>query len=341
LSARHHAQEAAVLATAGTRGAVTVATTMAGRGVDIRLGGDPTSLTTAQERAAREERAADVRSLGGLAVIAVTRFSSRRADLQLRGRCGRQGDPGVAMAFVAADDDVVSDYAGAAAAKLLTSLSASVDGELTSVPSMRAIVDRAQERRESLTAAARKDLLEYDLPIRVQLDAFYRFRRGLTRATADTVAAAVARPVWRRRLSRVPSLRTTEPAELATVLGNTFAGEIPDPATHPGHDEYLDAMLVALLAHLDDRFAVLDGDMEERARLIRAHLLSATDLAWAEHLEVLDAIRSRVSLATYAGIDPHDLFAEQAREAFETFSATLLERLTVLLLSLRLEPMAS
>ena len=340
LSARHHAQEASVISDAGSPGAVTVATTMAGRGVDIRLGGDPSALTSPAERAVWEQRAAHVRSLGGLAVIAATRFSSRRSDLQLRGRCGRQGDPGVTMGFVSMEDHVVAEYAGAAASKLLTTFSASVDGELTSVPSMHALIDRAQTRRESLTAAARKDLLEYDLPIRAQLDTFYRFRHGLTRASADTFAATVALPVWRRRLSELPPPPAAAPAQLAAALANTFPGQIPDPTSYQDRAQYLEALLTALLARLDNVFAVLDGDMEERARLIRAHLLSATDLAWAEHLEVLDGIRSRVSLATYAGIDPHDLFAEQAREAFESFSISLLERLTVLLLSLRLEPVA-
>jgi preprotein translocase subunit SecA len=338
LSARRHTEEAAVIAAAGVPGTVTVATTMAGRGVDIRLGGDPALATTDSERAELEQRADAVRALGGLAVIAASRFSSRRADLQLRGRCGRQGDPGVTLGFVSLEDDVVAAYAGNSAAKLLSSLSADAGGELTDVPSMRSIVDRAQVREESLTASARKDLLEFDLPVKVQREAFYRFRHSLTRADADTITVAVTGPVWQQRIPSLGELRDMPRAELVDAVNGVFYGRLPDPATVATRDEFLDEMRATTIAHLDRSFALLEGDLEERAQLIKAHMLHHIDLAWAEHLEVLDQIRSQVSLAKYAGVDPHDVFAERARAAFEAFSTKLFEQLTRVLLSLRLEP---
>lgn len=338
LSARRHTEEAAVIAAAGVPGTVTVATTMAGRGVDIRLGGDPAHVTTDTERAELEQRAETVRALGGLVVIAASRFSSRRADLQLRGRCGRQGDPGVTLGFVSLDDDVVAAYAGNAAAKLLSSLSGDAGGELTDVPSMRSIIDRAQLREESLTAAARKDLLEFDLPVKVQREAFYRFRRSLTRADADTITISVTTPVWEQRIPSLGELRRMPRTELVDAVNGVFFGRLPDPEKVATRDEFLDEMRATTVAHLDRSFALLEGDLEEQARLIRAHMLYNVDLAWAEHLEVLDQIMSQVSLAKYAGVDPHDVFAERARVAFEGFSDRLHEQLTRVLLSLRLEP---
>jgi preprotein translocase subunit SecA len=337
LHARKHEEEASVIAKAGTLGAVTIATTMAGRGVDILLGGKKDELGAIEKQNIEGER---VDSLGGLAVIATTRFPSRRVDKQLRGRSGRQGDPGVTVGYVSLQDSLLTTYAGETLASSISTISSEKNGEITQLPGVRSIIERAQIRQESLAAASRSSMLNYDLPLQTQRNTFYKYRSRLMSATADEIALSVLQPTWNSLLGSFNSICSNSLEKTAASLGPTFAGKLPNPSDYTSRDSYILSMSASALTHLDTRFAVLGANDKERARLIRAHLLSCLDRLWAEHLEKIERLRGESNLASYAQSDPRDVFAEQARQLFEKFVNRSLHEMSALLNSLELKPIS-
>jgi preprotein translocase subunit SecA len=168
LNAKHHEQEGAVIAQAGRLGAVTVATNMAGRGVDIILGGNPPDLSASQK----------VIEVGGLHVIGTERHEARRIDNQLRGRAGRQGDPGSSQFYLSLEDDLLRIFGGERLKKMMQSLKIPDDQPIESRLVSRAI-GQAQAKVEGLNFDARKHLLEYDDVINKQRQAIYQKRQEL------------------------------------------------------------------------------------------------------------------------------------------------------------------
>ncbi len=202
LNAKNHKREAEIIAQAGRRGAVTIATNMAGRGTDIILGGNPETMAWAQlqdkyatrlevpqqewdelvEKIEREQRmkeeGEEVKALGGLHVIGTERHDSRRIDLQLRGRCGRQGDPGSSRFYLSFDDDLIRIFAGPFVRRMLELGGLKDDMPIESAMVTRRI-DSAQKKREESYFEMRKNLLEYDEVMDEQRKRIYRFRQRI------------------------------------------------------------------------------------------------------------------------------------------------------------------
>lgn len=168
LNAKNHEEEGSVIAQAGRRGAVTIATNMAGRGVDIKLGGNPAS----------QEEYEAVRALGGLAVIGTERHEARRIDNQLRGRSGRQGDPGETQFFVSLEDSLMRIFASDTVKKMMGTFGFPEDEPIGSGMITRAL-ERAQKKIEEFNFDARKQILAYDDVLNVQRESTYRRRRAL------------------------------------------------------------------------------------------------------------------------------------------------------------------
>jgi preprotein translocase subunit SecA len=192
LNAKNHEQEAQIIAQAGREGAVTVATNMAGRGVDIVLGGNPQD----------EEQSRRVRELGGLAVIGTERHEARRIDNQLRGRSGRQGDPGSTQFFVSLEDDLMRIFGGEKIKGLMEKLHLA-DDQPIETKMISGALESAQSKIEGFHFDARKHLLEFDNVLNKHRDAMYRRRREvLKKAKANTLREQIINLVVERGHSK-------------------------------------------------------------------------------------------------------------------------------------------
>jgi len=195
LNAKNHEREGAIIAQAGRLGAVTVATNMAGRGVDIILGGNPPNPLEAQK----------VKELGGLLVIGTERHESRRIDNQLRGRAGRQGDPGVSQFYLSLEDDLLRIFGGEKIKNLMQWLKVPEDMPITSKAVTRAIA-QAQTKIEGLNFDARKHLLEYDDVLNKQRLAIYSKRQELLEKNTPTLVLMALDMFWMNHLENMEEL---------------------------------------------------------------------------------------------------------------------------------------
>ncbi|MCF3947887.1 preprotein translocase subunit SecA [Acidiphilium sp. AL] len=341
LNARFHEQEAAIVADAGAPGAVTIATNMAGRGTDIKLGGnlemrlkteleslDP-SARPAREAAIRAELDAAhevVKAAGGLYVIGTERHESRRVDNQLRGRSGRQGDPGASSFFLSLDDDLMRIFGSDRMGPMLQKLGLK-DGEAIIHPWINKALEKAQKKVEARNFDTRKNLLKYDDVMNNQRKEVYAQRREFMRADsvadvigemrADTIAVIVE-----RRIPVKAYAEQWESAELAEDVKRIFGLDLPvvDWAGEEGIDE----------SHLRERIAdAVDAHMAAKAAnfgpdfmrfLEKSILLQTLDHLWKEHLLALDHLRQGISLRAYGQRDPLN---EYKAEAFALFTGLL------------------
>ncbi|HEX7390537.1 MAG TPA: preprotein translocase subunit SecA [Acidiphilium sp.] len=341
LNARFHEQEAAIVAEAGAPGAVTIATNMAGRGTDIKLGGnlemrlkteleplDPADRPAREAALRTEIEAANVavKASGGLYVIGTERHESRRVDNQLRGRSGRQGDPGASSFFLSLDDDLMRIFGSDRMGPMLQKLGLR-DGEAIIHPWINKALEKAQKKVEARNFDTRKNLLKYDDVMNNQRKEIYSQRREFMRADsvadvigemrADTVASIVE-----HRIPEKAYAEQWESAELAEDVKRIFGLDLPvaDWAAEEGIDE----------SHLRERIAdAVDSHMAAKAAnfgpdfmrfLEKSILLQTLDHLWKEHLLVLDHLRQGISLRAYGQKDPLN---EYKAEAFALFTGLL------------------
>ncbi|MDX5931289.1 preprotein translocase subunit SecA [Acidiphilium acidophilum] len=341
LNARFHEQEASIVADAGAPGAVTIATNMAGRGTDIKLGGnlearlqkqldalDP-ALRAEREAAIRAEIESAheiVRAAGGLFVIGTERHESRRVDNQLRGRSGRQGDPGASRFFLSLDDDLMRIFGSDRMGPMLQKLGLK-DGEAIIHPWINKALEKAQKKVEARNFDTRKNLLKYDDVMNNQRKEVYAQRREFMAAEsvadvigemrADTIAEVVE-----RRIPTKAYAEQWESLELREDVQRIFGIDLPieEWAAEEGIDE----------THLRERIAeAVDAHMSAKAEsfgpdfmrfLEKSILLQTLDHLWKEHLLALDHLRQGIGLRAYGQRDPLN---EYKAEAFALFSVML------------------
>jgi len=343
LNAKQHFREAEIVAQAGRVGAVTVATNMAGRGVDIILGGNPEGLS-AREAAARgldltteegqaelaaieaefeqvcEREGGEVRSLGGLYVLGSERHESRRIDNQLRGRSGRQGDPGESRFFLSLEDDLMRLFAtGAMNWVMGRALPDDVPIEAKMVTKA---IERAQNTVEGRNAESRKDVLKYDDVMNEQRKVIYRRRNqiidgeDLREETVEllesTMTAVVASscPSDYPEEWDLPSLII----EITQYYPTKFVAEDLADATTVG--QITESILTEALEMYDQRDETIPGGEETARQLERDIMLQIIDQRWQDHLAEMDYLREGINLRAMGNQDP--LVAYQ-REGFAMF----------------------
>ncbi|MDD3652009.1 preprotein translocase subunit SecA [Immundisolibacter sp.] len=337
LNAKYHEQEAQIIARAGEIGAVTIATNMAGRGTDIVLGGNlEARLHGVQDPAERERIRAQwqaehdkVVALGGLHVIGTERNESRRVDNQLRGRSGRQGDPGSSRFYLSLQDDLMRIFASDRVSGWMQKLGLQ-PGEAIEHRWVTRAIENAQKKVEGRNFDIRKQLLEYDDIANEQRKLIYQQRNELLEAddVSDTVQAMV-RDVVGALIDRfLPPGSVEEQWDLKglkELLHDEF-GSAADPlalASQPDMDgEALRARLVDI---------VLDELAQKQARVEpavmrqfeKAVMLQVLDSHWKDHLAAMDHLRHSIHLRGYAQKNPKQ---EYKREAFELFTQ-MLERI--------------
>jgi preprotein translocase subunit SecA len=337
LNAKYHEREAAIVAQAGRPGAVTIATNMAGRGTDIILGGNPEGLaraetdplkdpegyanTLAKFRIKCQEDREKVLAAGGLHILGTERHEARRIDNQLRGRSGRQGDPGSSRFVLSLEDDLMRIFASDRLREWMKRLGMEEDVPIESKMVSRSI-ERAQKQVEGRNFEIRKHLLQYDDVMNKQREAVYRLRRNVLegkegrdwvlRAARDIVDAAIENYC---PPDKHPDEWEREPLEreLADFFGLTLAqADVSWETTTRAKLE--EALRVAVEQRFEQREAVLGA--EAFAQLTRYIILSVLDSQWKDHLLALDHLKEGIGMRAYGQRDP---LVEYKRESFDLF----------------------
>jgi preprotein translocase subunit SecA len=344
LNARYHEQEAHIIAQAGRPGAVTIATNMAGRGTDIQLGGNlelrlKAELPQIEDPAERERRADAIReelaaarqtvlAAGGLFVVGSERHESRRIDNQLRGRSGRQGDPGASKFFVSLEDDLMRIFGSERMDSVLSRLGLK-EGEAVIHPWVNKALAKAQQKVEARNYDIRKQLLKYDDVMNDQRKVVYEQRREIMNAPdvattiadmrAETVAAAVALAIPDNSLPEQWNLEALH-AECLRLLALDLP--LANWAQEEGvnAEEVEERIIAAADRKMAEKTANYGADMMRMAE--KSLLLQILDQTWKDHLLSLDHLRQGINLRAYAQRDPLN---EYKREAFELFEGMLVQ----------------
>ena len=344
LNAKQHAKEAEIVAQAGRPGVITIATNMAGRGTDIVLGGsveNQIKLIDADEALADAEKGVraetirsewqglhdSVKAQGGLRIIATERHESRRIDNQLRGRSGRQGDPGSSRFYLSLDDSLMRIFAGERVRAIMERLKMP-DGEAIEAGIVTRSIEGAQRKVEARNFDVRKQLLEYDDVSNDQRKVIYQQRNDILEA--QSLSAQIANL---RSSTMSDVVRTYVPAEsveeqwdldaLEKVLRDEWQLDVPLKAEVEKSSSITDDDIVTLVAKAADAsfdVKVERVGLEQFTPFMRMMLLQSIDTHWREHLAALDYLRQGIHLRGYAQKNPKQ---EYKREAFELFSQML------------------
>jgi len=341
LNAKNHSREAEIIAQAGRIGAVTVATNMAGRGVDIKLGGNPGT----------KEEEEQVKTLGGLHVLGTERHESRRIDNQLRGRSGRQGDPGSTQFYISMEDDLMRIFGSDRAKGMMDKLGIPDDLPIEN-KLVTGSIEKAQMRVEGHNFDIRKHLLEYDDVLNKHrevvygrrldvLEAFESAPETLRERILDLVETEVEQMVLFHTGEKVhhPEHGETQAADFNTKeILETVQSIISLSDEKKSELEHIVASCTANKAHLVeertkiiefimdsikseyDRVSEVMGDKKDLHMLERAVLLRAIDLLWIEHLSVMTSLRTGIGLRGYGQRDP---LIEYKHEAYQMFQELL------------------
>jgi preprotein translocase subunit SecA len=353
LNARYHEQEAEIIAQAGRPGAVTIATNMAGRGTDIQLGGNVEMLARqeadasegpvfeaalARHKAEVEQGRAKVREAGGLFVIGTERHESRRIDNQLRGRSGRQGDPGASRFFLSLEDDLMRIFGSDRMGGMLQKLGLK-EGEAIVHPWINKALERAQKKVEARNFDTRKNLLKYDDVMNDQRREVYAQRKAFMRAddVSETVAEMRRETVTGMVDRAIPENAYPEQWDLAGLeerVRNTLGLDLPvaDWAREEGIDET--QVRERIQAEVDRVYAAKAANIgPDFLRMVeKSLLLQVFDQVWKEHLLALDHLRQGIGLRAYGQRDPLNEYKSEAFALFNGMLADLRERVTSLLL---------
>jgi preprotein translocase subunit SecA len=342
LNARYHEQEAQIIAQAGRPGAVTIATNMAGRGTDIQLGGNlemrlRTDLATVQDPGERERRAAAIRAeietaheavvqAGGLFVVGSERHESRRIDNQLRGRSGRQGDPGASKFFVSLEDDLMRIFGSDRMDSMLQRLGLK-EGEAIIHPWVNKALAKAQQKVEARNYDIRKNLLKYDDVMNDQRKVVYEQRREImdSRDIAITIADMRNETIDEIVATAIPDNALPEQWDVAGLHAECLrllAVDLPlaEWAKEDGvsGDEVRERIMAAADRKMAEKTANCGPELMRMAE--KSLLLQLLDQIWKDHLLSLDHLRQGIYLRGYGQRDPLN---EYKREAFELFGAML------------------
>ena len=360
LNARYHEQEAKIISQAGASGAVTIATNMAGRGTDIQLGGNP-EMRIRQELAdlddeagkarIRAETAADkekVIAAGGLFILGTERHESRRIDNQLRGRSGRQGDPGGSRFYLSLEDDLMRIFGSERIDGMLQRLGLK-EGEAIIHPWVNKALEKAQQKVEARNFEIRKNLLKFDDVMNDQRKVVYEQRKELMSAddVAHTVADMRHQAIEDLVARDIPENAYPEQWNMHGLHGEIFRIfnlDLPlaDWAKEEGiaDAEIRDRLLEAADRRMAEKAANFGPDT---MRMIeKSLLLQILDQVWKEHLLSLDHLRQGIGLRAYAQRDPLNEYKREAFDLFQAMLERLRERVTLVLahVELRMDPAA-
>lgn len=323
LNAKNHASEAEIIEDAGQKGAVTIATNMAGRGTDIKLG-------------------EGVKELGGLAVIGTERHESRRIDNQLRGRSGRQGDPGVTQFYLSLEDELMRRFGSESMMAMMDKLGMDDSQPLESRMISKA-VESAQKRVEGNNFDARKQLLQYDDVLRQQREIIYGQRQQLMEdGDLREIAENMIQSCINRQVDQhTPSEVVDEEWELDKLLqwANSVIlteGEVTEVELRRIAPEEMKELLAEkALAHFEIRAQSMESD--QFIEFIRVILLRCVDTKWMNHIDAMSHLREGIHLRAYGQINPLREYQMEGFNMFEDMIASIEEESTLYLMRAQIQ----
>ena len=316
LNAKQNKSEAQIISEAGKLGAVTIATNMAGRGTDIVLGGLDSS----------DEERQEIKKLGGLHVIGTERHESRRIDNQLRGRSGRQGDPGSSRFFLSLEDPLMKIFAPERIKNLMTSMGGMEKGEAIEHRMLTNAIERAQKRVEGRNFDIRKRILEFDDVLNEQRKIIYSQRDEILNSIEineliDSMIDDVLSYQFDQLIPETGLESEWKSEELNTLYKNEYDVDVNfttifeknDTNLSESKDEILDLVSKKYLSKRDEKKEVF-------IQIEKQIVLQVIDQSWKNHINSLESLRQNIGFRSYAGKDPR---LEYKREAFEMFEKLL------------------
>jgi preprotein translocase subunit SecA len=358
LNAKQHAREAEIVAQAGRKSAIMVATNMAGRGTDIVLGGNPDNLwrralaekklpADAPEALALKETIKaqckaerdDVVAAGGLYVLGTERHESRRIDNQLRGRCGRQGDPGASKFFLCFDDQLMKIYARDWVKTMMEKMGFK-PGELIESPMVARSIEKAQKRVELRNFEIRKNLLEYDEVMDKQRKFIYSQRQEVLhkKGLRDKVMG-----MFENVLEPQVQTHAGDPdkpvnfEELRRWLTHKVGPELDlegfEAVERDAIFTWVMERVAAVFGKRQQKYGEADWDQVQQFLL-----LDVIDQKWKDHLHAIEVLKAGIGLRGYAQVDPKNEFKKESFEAFEQLKTAIAEQITDLVFKVELRP---
>ena len=330
LNAKFHEKEAEIVAHAGERGAVTIATNMAGRGTDIKLGDG-------------------VAELGGLKIIGTERHESRRIDNQLRGRAGRQGDPGDTRFFISLEDDLMRLFGSDKMMKVFNALSHE-DGMAIEHKMLSNAVEKAQKKIESNNFAIRKNLLEYDQVNNEQRELIYEERRRVLKGENmhDEIVRMIGDVIKAEVNDVIDEGQAPEEWNLL-LLNRTLLPIAPINPLSMNKDDYkgytTERLIDEVTEQVKDLYAKKEQEITEETgsaetfrEVERVFLLKVIDNKWMSHIDDMDQLRQSISLQAYAQKDPVVEYRYAGIEMFEEMIAAISKDIVMIMLHIRKKP---
>jgi preprotein translocase subunit SecA len=359
LNAKHHGNEAGIIAQAGRHAAVTISTNMAGRGTDIILGGnaemmlrarglDPNDSENAAVLAEIEAQCQlereQVLAAGGLHVLGTERHESRRIDNQLRGRSGRQGDPGSSRFYLSLEDDLLRIFGSERIQGLMTRLGME-EGEAIEAKMLSGAIERAQRKVEARNFDVRKHLLEYDDVMNRQRETIYAWRREALASDdiGEEYTHLAGGLIQELAGERVPDRGESDVEGLVADMEQLFAVVVApdDPVLYPANRSPANEAVVehlrelaaqrlqqqaAMFEELGQRFADLDIVPPSMNDIGRGLLLQTLDELWKEHLLAMDHLKEGIGLRGYGGADPKREYQKEGYQMFIDMERRIRER---------------
>ncbi len=303
LNAKNHAKEAEIIMNAGQRGAVTIATNMAGRGTDIKLG-------------------PGVRELGGLAVIGTERHESRRIDNQLRGRSGRQGDPGVSQFYLSLEDDLMLRFGTDRVKRFLETMNLADEDAVIQSKMITKQVESAQKRVEGNNYDTRKQVLQYDDVMRAQREVIYKQRQQVI--MEEKSLKPVIMPMIKRTLEHVVQMHAVgEQKEwnLQGIVDFAVSAMVPEDSISVSDLEgkTVDEMVSYLMDRAEANYKTKEKQLYDASQMLefeKVVILRVVDSHWTDHIDEMDQLRQSIGLRGYGQLNP---LVEYQSDGFKMF----------------------
>lgn len=311
LNAKNHFKEAEIIMNAGQRGAVTIATNMAGRGTDIKLG-------------------PGVKALGGLAVLGTERHESRRIDNQLRGRAGRQGDPGLTRFYMSLEDDLMKRFGSERIKDFLDRMNISEADSVIESKMISKQVESAQKRVEGNNYDARKNTLQYDDVMREQREVIYKERMQIINSTEDLMKPVIL-PMIQRTVHRIVNLYTQgDPKDwnLQAILNFAWSNMVGEDKLQLDNLKGLtaDGIYNLLMSFVDENYKQKQRQLADPQQMLefeKVIILRVVDEHWTAHIDAMDQLRQSIGLRGYGQMNPLVEYQEEGFRMFEEMIADI------------------
>ncbi len=317
LNAKHHEKEAKIIAEAGKKGMVTIATNMAGRGTDIQLGGNK-NLEKIEKIKTNKE---NVKNLGGLCIVGTERHESRRIDNQLRGRSGRQGDPGSSIFYISLEDDLMRIFGAKSIDGMLKKLGLK-ENESINHPWINKAMQRAQEKVEARNFEIRKTLLKFDDVMNDQRQVIFNQRlKVLKEDKISEMIYSFVDEINKNMEEALGSYKINNNFKMfsnkvKTVFGNIFQEDQIESFAKIEKNEFVEKITNVFKETREQRIKILGK--EQNNEVEKRIFLQILDFLWRSHLQYLEQLRQVIGLRSYGQKDPLTEFRKEAFELFES-----------------------